>query len=112
MCCESTEIAKTAILSPLRPSFHRIGVPTVISATFYPLTNVPTALTITHRCSVNDYSLSHSRAPDTACPQIKLARVLVLILSLAVRRKGIARFAALHLIPVTRVVHGRVGKEQ
>jgi hypothetical protein len=30
---------------------------------------------------------------------------------LAARRKGIARSAPLHLIPVTRVVHGRMGKE-
>jgi HSP20 family molecular chaperone IbpA len=48
----------------------------VILATFCPPTKVGTALTITHRCSINDYSLSHSRAPDTACPQINLARVL------------------------------------
>jgi len=94
---ESKEIAKTSILSPLRPSFRHIGVPTVILATFYPPTNVGTALTITHRCSINDYSLSHSRAPDAARPQIKLARAPGLILSLAARRKGIARCAALHL---------------
>ncbi|MGZ5545182.1 MAG: hypothetical protein ACXWIU_10945, partial [Limisphaerales bacterium] len=78
----------------MRLPFGHIGVPTVILATFCPPTNVGTALTITHRCSINDYSLSHSRAPDTACPQINLARVLVLILSLAACRKGIARCAA------------------
>jgi len=44
-----------------------------------------------------DYSLSQSRAPDTACPQRKLARVLVFILPLAARRQGIARYTALHL---------------
>ena len=39
----------------------------------------------------------NSRASDTARPQIKLVRAPVLILSLAVRRKGIARCTALHL---------------
>ena len=34
---------------------------------------------------------------DFTSPQIKLVRALLLILSLAVRRKGIARCAALHL---------------
>jgi len=51
-------------------------------------------------------SVAHSSASDTECPQIKPVRALVVILSLAVRRKGIARCAALHL-DCARFANGR-----